>query len=322
MEIIMRTRALLLALLIPVAMHAQVTYSLPATAVTLEVTAVKESFVAGPYAKYAKQYLGVEAPSQNYSKTAVTEIRISHSLVADMTSTFSVSSWKKGSKFLALTSQGLVAFEDATKALDSDWLVIPASSADAELVYAASDAGKGIEVPIPWEVAPNKPTEYLAKDAAEIILSARRERYNITIGNTDATFSGESLGAALEELQRLEDEYLPLFMGRKTVVVQTRSYSVCPSPNSSKQHYPVFAVSDEDGLLPNVNSGGTVYYMDFTSSLLSSSGIVPVGSGQSNVIHYRVPAICEVTVTVEGKALFSSKVPVYQLGRELTMPAK
>lgn len=318
----MKTRALLLALLIPVAAHSQVTYSLPATAVTLEVTAVKESFVAGPYAKYAKQYLGIEVSSQNYSRTTVTEIKLSHSLVADMTSTFTTSSWKKGSKFLALTSQGLVAFEDAATEANTNWLVIPAEPAQGEVVFTAPVPGNGIEFPIPWEVAPNKPMEYLAKDAAEIILSARRERYNITIGNTDATFSGESLGAALEELQRLEDEYLPLFVGKKTVTVQHGSFSVCPSASRSKQHYPAFAVSDEAGLLPNTNSGGTVYYLDFTSSILSSSGIVPVGSGQGSAIHYRVPAICDVTLSLDGNILSSSSVPVYQLGRELTMPAK
>ena len=36
-------------------------YSLPFTSVRLEVKAQKESFFAGPYAKYAQKYLGIDA---------------------------------------------------------------------------------------------------------------------------------------------------------------------------------------------------------------------------------------------------------------------
>ena len=34
-----------------------VTYSLPSTSLVLDVEAVKESFYAGPYARYAEKYL-------------------------------------------------------------------------------------------------------------------------------------------------------------------------------------------------------------------------------------------------------------------------
>ena len=321
MEIIMKTRALLLALLIPVAMQAQVTYSLPATAVTLDVTAVMESYTAGPYAKYAKQYLGIEVPAQDYCTTTVTEVKMSYALVADMSATFSIATWKGDSKFLALTSQGLVAFENSAQAKDSKWVVVPAEAAQGEVVYSNPLICDGIELPIPWEVAPNKPMEYLAKDAAEIILAARRERYNITIGNTDANFSGESLGDALDELRRLEEEYLPLFTGRKTLTVLHRSFSLCPDASRKNQHYPVFSVSDEGGLQP-ATAAGTVYYLDFSSVLLSNPGIIPVSGEQKNTIHYRVPAICNVTLSTDDGALSTTSMPVYQLGRELTCPAK
>jgi len=322
MEIMMmKTRALLLALLITVAAQAQVTYSLPATAVTLEVTAVQETYVAGPYAKYAKQYLGIDVPMQDCCTTTVTEIKLSHALVADPSSTYTISSWKGDSKFLALTSQGLVAFENASEASGSKWFVIPPSAPQGDVAYSNPAPSSAIEIPIPWEVAPNKPAEYLAKDAAEVILAARRERYNITIGNTDATFSGESLGAALEELRRLEEEYLPLFTGKKTETVIHRSFTVCPDASRRNQHYPVFAVSDEGGLLPS-SSDGTVYYLDFSSELLST-GAVPTGGDQKNTVHYRVPSVCQVTLsTDDGGAIYSTRIPVYQLGRELTMPAK
>ena len=38
-----------------------VSYALPQTTITMEVEAVREYFYAGPYAKYAEKYLGVQA---------------------------------------------------------------------------------------------------------------------------------------------------------------------------------------------------------------------------------------------------------------------
>lgn len=324
MEINMKSlRALVIALLIPVAGWSQVSYTLPSTVMNLEVTAVKESYYAGPYARYAHQYLGIDVPLTDYCVTTITEIKVYSSLVADMNATYSLPWWRsRSSKFLALSAQGLVAFQQKEEAQDNKWSVVPAKELDGEVLYKAADPDSDFMAsPIPWEVAPDKPIELLAKDAAEIILSARRERYNISIGNTDATYSGEALGAALEELKRLEEEYLPLFTGTKTVETQHGTYSVCPSTSRKEQHYPVFAISDTEGLVASGSESDTIYYLDFAIVLQSNPGIVPASpSNGKTLVHYRVPAICEVKLTGGHQVLFTTQLPVYQLGRDETCP--
>ena len=68
----MKTRIFLVSALlaIPAMMQAQTAvsdpqgamiYSLPMTSVKLEIEASRESFYAGPYAKYAQKYLGIDA---------------------------------------------------------------------------------------------------------------------------------------------------------------------------------------------------------------------------------------------------------------------
>ncbi len=318
----MKLRALVIALLIPVAGWSQVSYTLPSTVMNLEVTAVKESYFAGPYARYAHQYLGIDVTLADYCVTTITEIKAYSSLVADMNATYSIPSWRSRSKFLALTSQGLVAFEDKGEAKDSKWSVVPGKELSGDVMYSAPDPDSDLlPTPIPWEVAPDKPIELLAKDAADIILSARRERYNISIGNTDATYSGEALAAALEELKKLEEEYLPLFTGTKTVEVQHSTFSICPSSSRKEQHYPAFAISDTEGLIASGTETDTIYYLDFTVVLQSSPGIIPASpSNGKTLIHYRVPAICDIKLTGGHQILFTTQLPVYQLGRELTCP--
>ena len=83
-----------------------------------------------------------------------------------------------------------------------------------------------VQMPVTREVMQDKTLEDKAAEAAEIILSVRQERMNIAMGHTDATFSGEALAAALEELSRIEEEYLALFRGY-TVSRNRARYSCC-----------------------------------------------------------------------------------------------
>ncbi|MBO4434664.1 MAG: DUF4831 family protein [Bacteroidales bacterium] len=315
-------RTLLIALFIPVAAWSQVNYTLPATVVNLDVTAVKENYYAGPYARFARQYLGIDVPLTDYCVTTITEIKVYSSLVADMSATYSIPSWRPRSKFLALTSQGLVAFEKKEEARSNKWSVVAGKQLEGDVLYSAAQPDSDLmSTPIPWEVAPDKPVEILAKDAAEIILSARRERYNISIGNTDATYSGEALQAALEELKRLEEEYLPLFTGSKTVEIQHGFYSICPLTSRKEQVYPAFAISDTEGLVESGAETDTVYNLEFYVSLASYPGLIPATPQKGKtIVHYRVPAICSVKLTGGHQVLFTTQLPVYQLGRELTCP--
>ena len=51
-----------------------VTYSLPQTVLSLEVEAVRETFYAGPYAKYAEKYLGIKQAASSTSADCSVDI--------------------------------------------------------------------------------------------------------------------------------------------------------------------------------------------------------------------------------------------------------
>lgn len=317
-------RALVIALFIPVAAWSQVTYTLPATEFIVEVKAVKENYIAGPYALYARQYLGIDVPLTDYCVTTITEVRFNTALVADMTTTYTLPFWRSKSKFMALTAQGLVAFKDNSEAENNKWAAVQGKEEEGKVLYESPVPESEImHNPIPWEVDPEKSVEEMAKDAAEIILSARRERYNISIGNTDATFNGEALGHALAELQRLENEYLPLFTGTRTVEEQSGTYTVYPLSSRIEHHYPVFAISETEGLVQAGADQDDIFYLDMYVSPSSFPGLMPVqASGNKPVIHYRVPVLCSVKLSDGHQVLFNTQAPVYQLGPEETCPAK
>ena len=330
----MRLRALFCSILaaVPVFLHAQtVTYSLPQTTLTVEVDAVQESFFAGPYAPFAKKYLGIQVRQEDYAKASVREVRLVSRLEADPEARFAIDLKGGEDRFLELTSLGLVSFQDKAQADAAVWRFDPQPAADFGTIGASSSTRKEVRtvwkevqtdtaftrVPVQETFEVEKTPEMKAREAAEIILKAREERFNISTGNTDATFSGEALGAALSELDRIESEYLTLFTGYTVTREQHGSFDVVPSASARKQQYAAFRLSDRNGLVQE--GAGTVYNLEIEPVEVAE---VQAVKDTKNVIHYRVPAVCVVRLTAGGKTLCQTRVPIYQLGRESILPLK
>jgi len=315
-----------LLLAVPALAQAQtVTYSLPQTTVTVEVDAVQESFFAGPYAPYAKRFLGIDVREQDASRTYVKEVRLVTRTEADPKARFSVDAKGAEDRFLALSAQGLVSFQDKLEAGDLVWRFNPRPEADfgtkgmtnqtkteTRIVWQEVETDTAfVRVPVEESYQVQKTPEMKAQEAADMVLKARRERFNISTGNTDATFSGEALGAALAELDRVEQEYLTLFTGYTVSREQSGSFDVIPSAEDRVYRYTAFRLSNKDGLVPE--GAGTVYYLEFEPDQVTDPGS---SRDSRNAVHYRIPAVCNVKLTSGGKTLFQSRIPVYQLGAE------
>ena len=320
-----------LLLAVPALMQAQtVTYSLPQTTVTVEVDAVQESFFAGPYAAYAKRFLGIDVREVDATRSYVKEVRLLTRVEADPQARFSVETKGVEDRFLALSSQGLVSFQDKLEAGDLVWRFNPQPEADFATKGVTSQSRtetrtiwKEVEtdtafvrVPVEEAYQVQKTLEMKAQEAADMVLKARRERFNISTGNTDATFSGEALGAAIAELDRVEKEYLTLFTGYTVSREQTGSFDVVPIPG--RKQYTAFRLNGKEGLV--TEGTGTIYYLEFTPEEISDGQAVARDS--KNVVHYRIPAVCNTRLTSGGRVLFESRIPVYQLGVEALYPLR
>lgn len=332
-----KTLIALFAFLLPFGLQAQeLTYYLPRTTVIVEVEAVQEYHYAGPYAAFAKRLLGIEVPQQDQVTSRITEIRLAPVLEADLDSFFTVRPPKEENPLLTLSPQGLVALEPGQTAENLTWRFSTPSREDffAEGLTAGQKAQsylsyqnilRGdslmVQTPVQQTRMVDKTLEDKAVEAAGIILTARKERVNIATGNTDASFSGEALGAALDELTRVEQEYLRLFAGvRRSVPVSAR-FELTPRPTVRGQRYPVFVLSEKEG--PVAGGPGTVYYIQLSDVRKPAPEQDPDGkksSRKKEVLHYREPAICTVQLLEGDRELLETRLPVYQLGATRTLP--
>lgn len=313
-----------------------VIYSLPQTTVSIEVKARREAFTAGPYAQYAQKYLGIAARTQNGTTYTVTEVNIRPYIEADPRSRYTVNLPDKSSvTFLQICAQGLVAMADNYTGQPATWRFTPQAGAqryegtdplgnlgvESTTLYKVVKSGDQYEkVPVTQEHVVEKSPDRKAADAAAVIFDLREKRQQIITGDTDATFSGEALKAAVDEITRLENLYLSLFYGVTEVSKTVRTFDVTPTTFNKNQSYTAFRLSDTHGLLPASSSEGKIYTLEFKVEPLSKPEAASDRSKDAVTIHYRIPAVTQCRLMQGAELLVETRIPVYQLGEESTFP--
>lgn len=310
----------------------EITYSLPFTSFTVEVEAQRTTFYAGPYAKYAEEMLNINVTDKNKTVIEVEKVTVIPKLEADPWAPL-LSAPASSKELCELTSQGLVVTAGALSPDGMAWRFPAASAPDfgKGMISGPSKAGKRIvyktivteegELKYPSEqsVLLAKSEEDKAQAAADLILKVRKERHDIAVGNTDASFSGEALGTALQELEKIENENLLLFTGYSVREEVKAEFEVLPSASSREQIYTAFCLTD-DGRL--VSEGeGEIYQLSLTPVSIPEEPEVDEAAQakakkKGAVVKYRIPAVCSLELIKDGEVYNKVRVPVYQLGRE------
>ncbi len=312
-----------------------VTYALPSTTIVLEVEAVQETFHAGPYAKFAEKYLGIKPRMKDETSVRLTELKMMPLVEADQTGRFALKASKTGlnPSIFKLGSAGLVSFADARFADESIWRFPVESQGDF--------SGKGVssnltsesttlyrnerkesaynKVSVQQNMVVEKTVEQKAAETARTILQIRDQRLKIVTGDTDATYSGEAMGAAITELTRLEEEYMTLFVGYSDYQTQKVRFDVIPENGRENQMYIAFRISDANGLVPADEMSGKPVVMEIAPQAIERPQVQKELKGE--VIRYRIPAICTVKLKNGTDLLLQARIPVYQLGQEASIPA-
>lgn len=321
------------ALLSALALPAQeTTYWLPSTTLVLDVEAQQETFFAGPYAAFAKRMLNMDVRKVDAVTTHVLSVELSPCVEADPQARMTLET--DAPELLTLSAQGLIALGEQQAPAPMQWRFLPGLRADftaagvsapekdvVRVVYKTVPTDTAfVRIPIEEKSKETKSLEDKAAEAAALILNLRQERMNIASGNTDASFSGEALSDALAELRRLEEEYLTLFRGYTVTRPLQASFEVIPSPSSKTHKYLAFRLDPDLGLVSN--GRGTPYYIELEPEALADERQSGAKKAKGVSVRYRIPLVCKVRLTEDGRTLLQTRVPFYQLGKESAYTVK
>ena len=316
-------------------------YCLPKTSISFDVEAEREVFHAGPYAAYAKKYLGIDARQKDYTSYRLTEVRMTPYVEADQSARYLLKVGAQGvdASFLKLTSCGLVSVSDGAFGAESVWrfptdvdgdyagtgLISNVASESTTLYQNVKEESAYTRVAVQQEVMVAKTLEKKAAETASLIFDLRKKRIQIITGDTDATYSGEAMGAAVAEITRLEKEYMTMFTGYSEKSIQKMRCDVVPEKDRTM--YIAFRISDTEGLLPADNLAGKPVVLEIVPTAVPEpSNPVERKSEEARlskgVLHamYRVPSVCTLRLTDGTGELLNARLPVYQFGYDSSFP--
>jgi hypothetical protein len=137
----------------------------------------------------------------------------------------------------------------------------------------------------------------------------------------DHAFGGSSLKDALKEINRLEKEYLSLFIGKHFVESRVYTFYVSPEKTLDKKSYPVFYFSESDGALSESTRTSTPVSLNIIpSGKINYIEGVKTRARIGN-IYYRIPETVTAQLLYGSKEVCSGKMQIYQMGKELVLPS-
>lgn len=303
-----------------------VAYALPRTVVKVRVVAEKESVRVGPYARFAQKYLGVIAPLADKDIYTIKSATLCGAQEADPAEVYALDNPDKSPlRIYDPTPEGFVAapldgMEPAGIACDSRKpFVKQRRSAPEAVSYVECDTAF-LKVPVDKMSTGEKSAESMAADAANMIFSLRKHRLDLVTGEAGENVFGGGLKAALDEISRLEQEYLSLFLGKQYRQTVVREYTAVP--NKDENTVVVCRFSDATGLLPDTDLSGRPITLELTPEKKAETS--PMANRKNKEVKgsvfYRIADMVNCRLTDGNRQIAQVRMPVYQYGVVVQVP--
>ncbi len=323
-------------------------YSLPRNVLKIKVDAIKSIVVPGPYCRFAQKYLGIiDVPMIKIEEWKISNIDIASTIESDPSLFYSATPGDNSKiDFLKICSSGLIipiagfsintTSEKNIKEIDSDintfftdLSTTPFIASEKTTYYSkVKHDSVFVRVPIQKDMIIEKNIEEKARDAAEFIFMLRKRRADFLSVDADHNLNGDGLKIALDEISRLEQEYLSLFIGKSFTESSVHFFEYVPTQPEGESSI-IFRFSSSKGVLPSSDLSGNPIllktvpesipesYKNFFQSI-STEKEKPL----SSVIYYRIPISTNISIS-DGKVdLLNHRISICQYGPLVRMPIK
>lgn len=303
-----------------------VVYSLPRTGVRIYVTATQEKFFHGPYFQYAEPMLGLKnAPDQDRESWVISNIRIETFSEPDPGQVYKATG--HAASLVSLTPAGVIAGINAP--VESQCEAAPVSTflGDTKTPqFPFTDLSLSSFFEKPDSLKKNmlivKSMEEKAQEAAHTVTKLRKRRFK-TLANAyeEQLPDGRAYEVMVKELDRLEQEYVALFIGKS----YRKSFDYCfdyiPG-NNAVSGAVVFRFSEVKGVLPETDMSGKPIVIDMekldnlAAAQVKSATGTPSGAG----VFYRMPGLAEIRILNGINLIATTRAEIAQFGTTTFVP--
>jgi len=322
-------------------------YSLPMTIFRITAEFEKTIDKPGPYASFAVEMLGLKnIISTEKESWKIKSIMLETSEEIDPSEYYVIESKTiVQSNALALKRAGLILDLNPTKYDVEQKLISSSSMVDKNLSY--TDLGSDeyftsrsdtayrmvkldtmfIRIPYLIERKQQLTKEQLAERAARTLLELREGKNMILTG--EANVYPQS-NAAIDEINRMEKEYLALFAGKSASETRVMHYTFIPDNENIKKPVEIFRfstsggpsnISSKSGLPVVIELEPAGKIKDITYVARPVSKEEETASVISDKLYYRTPEVALIRIKYGNETLFETRRLVYQLGQTMQLPA-
>jgi len=316
-------------------------YVLPQTLLRINVEFEKETFIPGPYRLFTEKYLGLN----EYIAEAGYSYRILNVDVENLTepdpdhfySINLINGEIKWEQYLQMSHYGMILDPSSVYDLNTtenedaeipDTPFFTDRSVKRNLTEVTDTLYKTViqdssyvRIPILRKQREAKTLEQKAEEAANFIIKTRKRRFKLLAGQYELFPEGDALAISVKELDKLEKEYLELFLGKRIKSTYRKSYLLIPEASKSIQSHVIGRFSQQRGLLEPTDAIGEEIMIDLEpAGKVSKIGISLAGGFKENNLYYRIPDIAEVRVRIKNEVLYEGRQSIFQLGELLNYP--
>jgi len=303
-----------------------VIYSLPRTGIRINVQAKQEKFFHGPYFQYAEAMLGLKnAPSADFESWTITDIQIETFCEADPDQVYKSSG--VGASMLNLTESGILAGINSESGPGDDALTVSTFLGDTKTPdYPFADLSLNPFFEVGDSTARRralvtKSLEEKAQEAAHTITKLRKRRFkSLANAYEEQLPDGRAYELMVEELDKLEAEYVGLFVGKTYTKTFDYSFDFIPGGNSVSGEV-AFRFSETKGVLPKTDLSGKPVVVDVKKldNLASAQEKLNVKGGPGGV-YYRIPGQAEIRMMNGMNLIAVTRATIAQFGTVAPLP--
>ncbi len=310
-------------------------YALPQTGLKIGLSYQKDIFIPGPYADYAQRMLGIEGVKKIRSeKYTIRSVDMNPYIEPDGNAFYTISflegetdmdliEWAELKNLILrgdyLTNTDIAVYSTREKNNGvhfRDVTMQPNEEIQEHTIYKTLITDTSfVRVPVTTQQMEKKTLEKKAEEAAKLILEIRSDRYYLSAGLVDPLPDGFDIKTAMEGLDRLEEEYLSLFIGKSYSEDFLKEYYLVPEGAEAQERFVLDRFSSDKGF---VSEDGEVVELTIKSIGNSTSyrNLLPQAPEPEsfNRLYYRIPGICDVSVMMANRSLSSKRISIYQSG--------
>lgn len=324
-----------------------VMYYLPETVIKVDVKLIRTVFTKGQYNEYADKYLNIaNAERKDFVKYAISDVNIDSYGEPDNTNGYIITGKGLSDLKINLTDNLLLTGinnisekksdiknqtsflieKDYERFFMTDLLSKSALNETEDTTYRRVMVDSVVmKVPVINKQNELKTTEIKAEEVASLIIKIRKKRLKLLYGDVDSKFQGESVKSMLDKLSEIENNYLSLFIGHKTIDTLSYSFEFTPNINQEISNNILFYFSEKSGIASKNVSGFEPVTIKVLkcgkTNVIESYKAKNTDKKSNNGLVYRIPDCGLVQIYKSNEMIASNRILIAQYGSTSEIPS-